>query len=252
MIGSVGNVSGYFALARDFSAYAGAAPGGNARRLLDGAGATLQTLDNGSSGVDRITAALTKLRDALQAARAQADAVPGRTELKAVVAEVEQTVDKPTFVTIDGQPVQSGTITVSLGPRPLIVGYERANRAPLEVGNALSSLAATVASLVSAVGANSTGGFAADVSALLRSGAFTTAVNRPDAAAIDTAIGRIDAVLAKAEGLRFSISTRASAAAQVDLSGLLLGAAPNAGAGSSAVAGTSGNSPYGSNSGGLA
>jgi hypothetical protein len=236
VIGSVVNVSSYFAFGRDFSAYANAAAGGNARRLLADAGATLQALDNGRNGVDRIKAALTKLRDALQAARGEADAVPGRTALKPVVAEVEQTVDKPTFVTIDGQPVQSGTITVSLGPRPLVVGYERANRAPLAVGDALRSLASTVASLVSSIGANGAGGFAADVSALLRSGAFTTAVNRPDAAAIDTAIGRINDTLAKAEGLGFSISTRASAAAQVDLGGLLLGAAPNAGADSSGPA----------------
>jgi hypothetical protein len=241
VIGSVVNVSSYFALARDFRAYAKAAPGGNARRLL-GADATLQALDNGRNGVDRIKAALTKLRDALAAARAEADAVPGRTALKPVVAEVEQTVDKPTFVTINGQPVQSGTITVSLGPRPLVVGYERANRAPLAVGDALRSLAATVASLVSGVGAAGTGGLAADVSALLRSDAFTTAVNRPDAAAIDTAIGRIDATLAKTEGLGFSLGTRAAAAAQVDLGGLLLGAAPNAGAGASGVAGSSGDS----------
>lgn len=236
MIGSVLNVSGYLALGRDYRAYADAAPGGNARRLLDSAGATLQALDNGRNGVEQIKAALTKLRDALAAARAEADAVPGRTELKPVVADVEQTVDKPTFVTIDGQPVQSGTITVSLGPRPLVVGYERANKAPLEVGDALRSLASTVASLVSSVGANGAGGFAADVSALLRSDAVTMAVNRPDAAAIDAAIGRIDATLAKAEGLRFSLGTRASAAALVDLGGLLLGAATNAGAGSSGPA----------------
>jgi hypothetical protein len=241
VIGSVVNFSGYLALARDYRAYADAAPGGNAPRLLDGAGATLQALDNGRNGVDQIKAALTKLRDALQAARAEANAVPGRTELKPVVADVEQTVDKPTFVTINGQPVQSGTITVSLGPRPLVVGYERANRAPLAVGDALKSLAATVASLVSTVGAAGTGGFAADVSALLRSDVVTTAVNRPDAAAIDTAIGRIDSTLAKADGLRFSLGTRASAAAQVDLGGLLLGAAPNAGAGSSGAAGNSGD-----------
>jgi len=221
VIGSVVPVAGYVAPGRNV------APGGNARRLLDDAGAALQALDHSRAGVERIKAALTRLRDTLQAARAEADAVPGRTALKPVIADVEQTGDKPTFVTIDGQPVQSGTITVSLGSRPLIVGYERANRAPLAVGETLRALAATAATLHSKVGA---GGFAADVSALLRSGDFTTAVNRPDAASIDTAIARIDAVLAKAEGLGVTLDARAASAARVDLGGLLLGAAAHAGA----------------------
>ena len=230
MIGAVINVSGY------------RVPGGNASRLLDGAGSTLQALDNGRNSVDRIKSALTKLRDALQAARDEAAAVPGRTELQPVVADVEQTQDKPTFVTIDGAVVQDGTITVSLGPRSLIVGYQRVNRAPLEVGDALGSLASTVATLVATVGADATGGLAADVSALLRSADFTTALNRPDAAAIDTAIGRIDATLAKAAGSRFFLGARASSAAQVDLGGLLLAAAnPTSPAG---------DSPYRSNASG--
>jgi hypothetical protein len=218
VIGSVIPVAGYVAPGRNV------APGGNARRLLDGAGAALQTLDHSRAGVERIKAALTHLRDTLRSARAEADAVPGRTALKPVIADVEQTGDKPTFVTIDGLPVQSGTITVSLGTRPLIVGYERANRAPLAVGETLRSLAATAATLVSSVGAGGAGGFAADVSALLRSGDFTTAVNRPDAASIDTAIARIDAVLAKVEGLGVTLNARAASAARVDLGGLLLGA----------------------------
>jgi len=228
VIGAVFHVPGSLALARDFSAYANAARAGAAGPLLDGAGATLQALDNGRDGVARIKAALSKLRDALQAARGEADAVPGRTALKPVIAEIDQTVDKPTYVTIDGETVQSGTITVSLGPRPLVVSYERANRAPLAVGAALTSLAATVAGLVSSVGANGAGGFAADVAALLRSDTFTTAVNRPDAGAIDAAIGQINDALAKADGLGVSLGTRAAAAAQVDLSGLLLGASANA------------------------
>lgn len=256
MIGSVVNVSGYLALggagltglSGDVGSYVNGAPGSISSRLLGGAGSTLQALDNSRNGIDRIKAALTKLRDTLQAARDQANAVPGRTALQPVVADVEQTVDKPTYVTVNGVPVQSGTITVSLGTRPLIVGYERANRAPLGVGEAVKSLAATVATLVSTVGANSTGGFATDVSALLRSPDFTTAVNRPDAAAIDTAIGRINGVLAKAQSLQSSISARASSAAQVDLGGLLLSA--TSGADSTGLAGPAGDSPYRSNSNG--
>jgi hypothetical protein len=244
VIGSVFPVSGYAALGRgEFGAYARTAPGGNAARLLDGAGATLQALDNSRSDVGRIKQALTTLRDALQAAREQAGAVAGRTELKPVVAEVEQTRDKPTYVTIDGAVVQDGTITVSLGPRPLVVGYERANRAPLDVRAALNALSTTVTKLVSRAGADAAGGFAADVSALLRSDALTTAVNTPDAAAIDTAIGRINDTLAKAAGLGSSIGARAAAAAQVDLGGLLLSAAPDAGAGAQGAAGASGDSP---------
>lgn len=237
MISSVSNVSGY------------RAPGGNASRLLDGVGSTLQALDNGRNGVDRIKSALTKLRDALQAAREEAGAVPGRTELQPVSADIEQTQDKPTYVTINGAVVQNGTITVSLGPRPLIVGYERVNRTPLEVGDALRSLVSTVAALVATVSADGTGGLAADISALLRSADFTTALNRPDAAAIDTAIGQIDATLAKAEGSRFFINARAASAAQVDLGGLLLGAATQAGFDSSGAAGSAGDSPYSSNAG---
>jgi hypothetical protein len=219
------NVSGSLAYARaGWPARGLAAPGGNAGRLLDGQGAALQALDSGRAGIDRIQAALVRLRDALQAARAAADAVPGRTALQPVVADIEQTADKPTFVTIDGETVQSGTITVSLGPRPLIVGYERARRAPLDVGEHLKALAANAATLVVTVGTGGTSSFAADVAALLRSPELTTAVNAPDAGAIDAAIGRINATLAKVGGLGLQLSARTAAAAQVDLGGLLLAA----------------------------
>ena len=51
----------------------------------------LRTLDNSRSGIDRIKAALTGLRDALQTARGTASAVPGGTELTSIVAQIEQT-----------------------------------------------------------------------------------------------------------------------------------------------------------------
>jgi len=231
VIGSVFSVPGS-------SAPGSVAAGGPSGRLLDAAGAALQALDRGRGGADRIRAALSDLRDALTAARAQADPVPGRTALKPVIAEIEQTVDKPTFVTIDGELVQSGTITVSLGPRPLVVGYERSNRAPLAVDDALNALASTVATLVATVGGDGTGGFAADVAALLRDSNFTTALRRPDAAAVDAALARIDATLARADGLRASLDARAAAAARVDLGGLLLGAGVDAGAAALATAGS--------------
>ena len=190
-------------------------------RLLDNAGAAIASLNAGRGGVDAIKGALTKLRDALQAARGQADAVPGLTTLAPVVAQIEQTQDKPTYVDIDGTIVQTGTVTVTLGTRPLLVGYERVNRAGASSAD-LRSLAGKVAALVTNVGGDSAGGFAADVSALLRSGELTTALKAPDAGSIDAAIGKIDDTLAKAEGLRASIGARASAAAQVDLGGILL------------------------------
>ncbi len=213
MIGSSTSFSGYYALA---------APARPAGRLLDNAGATLQTLDDGASSVARIKAALTSLRDALEAARAQADAVPGDTTLTPVTADVARTQQKPTFVTIAGEPVQTGTIDVPAGTRSVVVGFERTPRAALKVGDAFRSLASTVGALASRVGAD--GGFTADVSALLRSGDLATAVKAPDAATIDAALARIDGVLAKTDGLRAALGARAAAAARVDLSGLLLGA----------------------------
>jgi hypothetical protein len=252
VIGSIVNVSSYGAF--DGAGLAGltgdpsGAPDGNASLLLDNASQTLQALDNGRDSVDQIKSALTKLRDTLQAARDQANAVPGRTELQPVVADVEQTRDKPTYITVGGAVVQNGTITVSLGTRPLIVGYETANRAPLEVSGAVKSLASTVATLVSTLGANN--GFAADVSALLQNNDFITAVNTPNAAAIDAAIGQINDTLAKAAGLGTSLSARQAAAAQVDLGGLLLSAAPSAGVDTSAATSYTGSSAYQLNSSG--
>jgi hypothetical protein len=233
VIGSVYNVSGTLALYRAGSGAYGSttAANNNASRLLDGAGSTLQALNNGRNGIDQIKAALTKLREALQAARGDASAVPGRTALTPVVADIAQTVDQTVYGTVDGALVEAGTIQISRGTRSLVVGFERTNRAPLDVGDALTALASTVATLVSSVGANGAGGLAAVVSALLKNSDFTTAVNRPDTVAIDTAIGRIDDVLAKADGLRFSIGTRASAAAQVDLGAILLNATPGTGGG---------------------
>jgi hypothetical protein len=244
VIGSVFGSSSYFATGHSL------APDGDPARLLGSSGARLHNLDSARGDVERIRAALTSLRDALQAGSDGADPVPGRNVLKPVVAQVEQTADKPTFVTIDGEVVQDGTITVSLGKRPLTVGYERTPRTPLDARDALNALAATVGKLVATAGRDDTRGFADEVTALLRSGDLVTAVNRPDKGAIDTALGRIDAVLAGAEGLRSSLTARESAAAQVNLGGLLLGARPDAFAGGAAE--PTGEGLYAPDTGGLA
>lgn len=244
VIGSVTGFWGSFAPGRS------AAPGSSPARLLDNSGARLHSLDSGRSGVERIKAALTELRGALQAARDGADPVPGRTALKPVIAEIERTADKPTYVTIDGEVEQNGTITTSLGKRPLVVGFDRLPRAPLDARDALNALATTVGMLVSTVGPDGTGGFVDAVTGLLRSGDLVTAVQRPDKATIDTALGRIDAVLAGAEGLQSSLAVRESAAAQIDLGGLLLGAAPDAVVGEAGV--PTGGNIYASATGGQA
>jgi hypothetical protein len=50
-------------------------------------------------------------------------------------------------------------------------------------------------------------------------------VNAPDVASIDAALGQIDGVMAKADGLRDSLSSQASATAQANFGAALLGAA---------------------------
>ena len=54
----------------------------------------------------------------------------------------------------------------------------------------------------------------------------------------------IDGLLAKAAGFGFTVNHRAAAAAQIDLGGLLLGAAPNLLGGSSAPTGSDGAGAY--------
>ncbi|HXD43591.1 MAG TPA: hypothetical protein VN655_00535 [Pseudolabrys sp.] len=223
MIGAIGSVTAAYA-------YGGASTRTSGTGTFDALeqGGALQSLNSGRSGVDRIKAELTALRDALQSARAGADAVPGNTALTPVVAQVEVTQDRPTFVDVNGTPVQTGTITVSVGTRPVVVGYETGNRAALGLRDQVNALASDVSRLVSTVGANGAGGFASDVSALLKSGELTTAVNTPDAASIDAAIGKLNDVLAKAHGLGSSLTSRVSATAQVDLGGVLLGVSAGA------------------------
>ena len=191
MIASIGSVT-------TTSATGGFAQPGDASALatLTRSG-TLQALDAGRSGVDRIKAALTHLRDTLQTARGTASTVPGGTQLTPIVANI--------------------------GQQAVIVGYEAGNRPSLAVHDALGALASTVSQLVATVG-GSARGFASDVSTLLKSRDLATAVNTPDVASIDAALGQIDKVLAKADGLGQSLTSQASSAAQAGLGGTLLGA----------------------------
>jgi flagellin-like hook-associated protein FlgL len=227
MLAPIGGVNGAYALG-------GAATqprDGGALGALTQAG-TLTALDSGRGGIDGIKAELGKLRDALVAARKDASTVPGASDLTPIVSDVEQTRELPTFLVVDGQPVQSGTITVSLGTRQVIVGYEAGSRPSLAVRDAVGALSTSVSQLLATVGRDSAGSFASDVSALLKSRDLATAVAAPDAASIDAALGQIDGVLAKAAGLRSSLGAQVSAAAQVDLSGVLLsaqGASPPSG-----------------------
>jgi len=217
MIDAIGSLTTTFATGSGLPQPRGA----NALATLAQAG-TLQAIDSGRNGVARVTAALTRLRDALQTARATASAVPGGTQFTPIVADIEQTKDQATFVTVNGQPVQNGTTTVSLGTRPVVVGYEVGNRPSLAVHDALAALASTASQLVSTVGGDARA-FASDVSTLLKSSDLATAVNAPDVASIDAALGQIDGVLAKAGGLNSTLTSQASSAGQSNLSGALLG-----------------------------
>jgi hypothetical protein len=208
--------------------FGGAAPrAASALSALAKAG-TLEAIDGGRDGIERIGSELKKLREALLAARKDANSVPGGTTLIPIYADIEQVRDKTTFVTIDGQPVETGTITVSRGTRPVLVGYEVGNRPSLAVRDRIAALSSAVSQFVGTVGREAAGRFAAEVADLLRSEALSVATNAPDSASIDAALAGIDAVLGKAEGLRSSLYARAGAAAQVDLAGMLVNAA-NAG-----------------------
>jgi len=195
-------------------------------------GAALQSLGNSRSSVDQIKAALASLRDALTAARDKADAVPGTTTLQAVTADITQYVDKPTFVTVNGKPVQNGTVTVAEGTKQLVVGYARVNRAAPDVGPALKMLLNATVNVGSAPGLANVNTFGSQIATFLKNTDVTTAVTRPDKASLDSAIAQIDGMLAGAAGLSFSVKQQAAAAAQVNLGSLLLGASSSTSAGS--------------------
>jgi hypothetical protein len=192
-ISPIGSVTTTFATGggtlqpRDASALAALAQGGE-----------LRALDSGRSGLDRVKTALTRLRDALQTARGNVSTVPGGTQLTPIVANI--------------------------GEQALVVGYEAGNRPSLAVQDAVAALASSVSQLIATVGGSTARDFALDVSTLLRSHDLKTAAQAPDTASIDAALGQIDGVLAKADGLHKTLSSQATAAAQVTLSGLLLGA----------------------------
>ena len=243
MIGSVVNFSGSYG----FGSF-GSAGGGNSyasdasRRLI--ASSSLQTLSNSRSGIDQIKAALTSLRDMLAAARDGADAVPGDTTLKAVITDITHYIDKPTFVTVNGKAVQNGTVTVADGTQKVVTAFERVNRGRTDIGESLRVLLNATVAVGSAPGLSSENTFGSQIGAFLKSDALQTAVSRPDKASLDSAIGQINGLLATAEGLGFTASHRAAAAAQVDLGSLLLGATPSTIGGSTTTTSSSGAGAY--------
>lgn len=235
MIGSVVNFSGNFAfggfgstrLAGGFSSFAS----GASSRLI--AGSALSSLNTSRASVDDIKAALTQLRDALASARDNADAVPGRTTLQAVTTEITRYVDKPTYVTVDGKPVQNGTVTVADGTQKFVSAFERVNRGRTDIGESLKVLLNATVNVGSAPGLSNENTFGSQIGAFLKSVDLNTAVTRPDKTSLDGAITQIDGLLAGAAALGFTVSHRAAAAAQVDFGGLLLSAEANAFTGAS-------------------
>ncbi len=242
MVGSVASFPGNYGFGSFGSGLAGGLSSFAASRLI--ARSALSALDNGRGGVAGIRAALTKLRDALQAARDTADPVPGRTTLKAVTAEIDHYVDKPTYVTIDGAPVQNGTVTVKDGTQKLVVGYERVSRYGPEISEGLRVLLRATTAVGTAPGLDNLGTFGDQIAAFLKSADLDTAVTRPDAASLDGALQQIDGLLSSAAGLGFTVSQRAAAASQIDLGGLLLGASPGLFDGSTAQTSSGGSSAY--------
>ncbi len=242
MIGAAVNFAGQYAFGSFGSGLAGGGRTYADSRLLSGS--ALRSLGNSRASVDEIKAALQSLRDALIGARDSADAVPGRTTLKAVTTDITHYVDKPTFVTIDGKPVRNGTVTVADGTQKVVTAYERVNRSRPDIGRALKALLNATVNVGSAPGLDNAGTFGSQIAAFLKNTDVTTAVTRPDKASLDGALQQIDGLLASASGLGFTVNHRAAAAAQVDLGSLLLGAAPSTIGGSATSTSSSGASAY--------
>jgi hypothetical protein len=240
------NFSGYTA----FGGFASAGLAGGvssvasapASRLI--AGSALPSLGQSRSSVDQIKAALTKLRDALATARDNADAVPGDTTLHAVTTEITHYVDKPTFVTVDGKPVQNGTVTVADGTQKFVSAYERVGRDRTDIGPTLKVLLNATVNVGSAPGLANANTFGSQIAAFLKSVDLNAAVTRPDKAALDGALAQINGLLTSAASLGFTVNHNAAAAAQVDLGSLLLGASPSTTGGATASTSAGGASAY--------
>ena len=132
-------------------------------------------------------------------------------------------VDKPTYVTVNGKPVQNGTVTVADGTQKIVTAFERVNRGRTDIGESLRVLLNATVAVGSAPGLSSENTFGSQIGAFLKSDALNTALSKPDKASLDGAIDQVDGLLAKAEGLGFTASHRAAAAAQVDLGGAVAG-----------------------------
>jgi hypothetical protein len=188
------------------------------------AGNALSSADGSRASLAQIKAALTSLRDAFVTARDNADAVPGRTTLQAVTTEITRYVDKPTYVTVNGKPVQNGTQTVADGTLKFVSAYERVTRGRTDIGDALKVLLNATIDVGSAPGLANVNTFGSQIGAFLKNTDVKTALTRPDKAALDSALAQVNGLLARAEGLGFAVNHSAKAAAQVNLGGLLLSA----------------------------
>lgn len=208
------------------------------------ANSALSSLNGSRGSIAEIKAALSKLRDVLQSARDSADAVPGDTTLKAVTTEITHYIDKPTFVTVNGKPVQNGTVTVADGTQKFVSAYERIGRDRTDIGPTLKVLLNATVNVGSAPGLASVNTFGSQIGAFLKSADLNTALSKPDKAALDGALEQVNGLLTRAEGLSFSASQSARAAAQVDLGSLLLGASPSAIGGTTTTTSSSGASAY--------
>jgi hypothetical protein len=70
-------------------------------RLFSALGSRLRTMDARQDAINRITMQLTQLRDALKASRTQGAMAGSRPDLKALITEIEQTIEKTTAHTQD-------------------------------------------------------------------------------------------------------------------------------------------------------
>ena len=215
---------GGFGLTGLSGGYSSFASGANAASSRLIAGDALSSLDGSRTDVAKIKAALSQLRDTLQAARDNADAVPGRTTLQAVTTDITHYVDKPTYVTVNGKPVQNGTVTVADGTQKIVSAYERVTRGRTEIGKALKVLLNATVNVGSAPGLANVIAFGSQIAAFLKNTDVKSALSRPDKASLDSALAQVNGLLASADGLGFAVNHSAKAAAQVNLGGLLLSA----------------------------
>lgn len=115
----------------------------NIDSLLGALGAGLRTLDARDDAIARITTQLTALRDALKASGSQGTSGSARSDLRALFAEFEQTVEKVTAATQDvyeTQPVyeQQDILDTTVTGTQTLTGYSNIYSAGIIDGNDFS------------------------------------------------------------------------------------------------------------------